>query len=140
MRITLSLILLAISATAASNNNRDFFDRIEGVWAVKIPNSDVCSDKKFMHTISVSPDKKYINFTNHKAIIDVNLGEVKNLVYKVIYSENDSAILFLEGENRRIPTGDLILWQLKMEGQNYRWRIYGTPAGLYNNVIGTPCN
>jgi hypothetical protein len=137
--VAIFLLLISYSSFAIEKSPDDFFKLIEGEWAVDVPKSKVCEEKKFMHTILVSPDKKTITFRNHEVINDPHLGKVKDLIYNVIYSQENSAMLFIEGENRKAPSGDLVIWQLMLENKNYRWRIYGAPAGWKNNVIGVRC-
>lgn len=60
--------------------------------------------------------------------------------YNIIYTGENYAMIFLDGETRELSTGDLVIWQLLLEEGQYRWRIYATPADWRNNVIGVRCS
>lgn len=54
-------------------------------------------------------------------------GKVLN--YLVLYTEGDNAAMYIEGEDRRLSTGDRVVWVLMRESPDkFSWRAHGRPS------------
>lgn len=144
-KITLTVISLCFSCLSfaatphLANLKGGALEQLSGTWDTLPEGQELCVKDEYFHTITASPDRQKITFRHKKPIEGPN-GKLSEYTYKVLYSDEKSITMFLEGETRKLSTGDLAIWVLVLEGQDmYRWRIYGTPADWRNTVIGKRC-
>lgn len=119
--------------------NTSALDQLSGTWDTLPEGEELCKKNDFFHTITVSADRQRVTF-QHEKPIDGPSGKLAQYSYKVLYSDAKSITMFMEGETRKLQTGDLAIWNLILDGSDkYRWRIYGTPPEWRNSVVGKRC-
>lgn len=133
---TFALVLTCLIPTAGSAG---MLDRLGGTWDTLPLDKPTCVSNDYQHTITLSSDRQQLTF-RHTKPIDGPDGKVQEYTYKVLYEDDDSATLYLEGETRKHSTGDRVIWVLILEQPDfYRWRIYGTPREWRNTIVGKRC-
>lgn len=103
------------SAQAPSSAVPDPLTALQGAWTEK--GQENCSKPLF--TVSVASDRKAFRVTS----VD---GRVSNAT--VLHTEPNRIYLFYQGEKRRTPQGDLLLW----------WLILDTPESYQMRRIDWP--
>ena len=132
---TVALLGCSIGTAATAG----VLDKLVGTWDTVPIYRGGCEGDAYFHTIEVSPDKQRLTFKHLKPIQGPD-GPIQQYTYKVLYEDEDRVTLFLEGETRKNPSGDLLIWVFILERPDYyRWRIYGTPADARNTVTGMRC-
>ena len=140
MKLLVGLLFMFTGMAHAADQQSSFLDQIEGKWSLHKPDEDLCNDARYLHTIKVSKDRENLFFIKHKDEAGNTEKGIAESKYKILYTGDNFAMLFLEGESNALQTGDLVIWQLLLEEGQYRWRIYAMPAEWRNNVIGVRCS
>ncbi|MCF6323922.1 MAG: hypothetical protein L3J89_06325 [Gammaproteobacteria bacterium] len=141
MRLLVGLVFFFISTVqAADQQTPAFLDQVEGRWSLHKPDEDLCNDARYVHTIKVSQDREHLLFIKEKDALGNTQQGIAESTYKILYTGDNFAMLFLDGETVTLPTGDLVIWQLLLEEGQYRWRVYAMPTEWRNNVIGVRCS
>jgi hypothetical protein len=121
MRSIVLALLLAVSpaATALAQATPDPLATLNGRWVYsghrdKQGLDQACKDH--FEQYEVSADRRDIKTAGVK-------GAGKG--YRVLYTEGNTAVMYLNDEERKLSTGDRIIWVLIVESQDrFRWRIY----------------
>ncbi len=115
--------------------------KLAGTWNEVIRTEPTCENKKYHHTFSLSADEKVLT-KRYLAPYEGNFGLVAEERYMVLYADDNSLMLFREGETfEHRDTGDKVVRQLIMEsGNTYAWRVYGMPRDHRATAGGLRCS
>lgn len=124
MRFVIVLIgLLATLSTPVSAQDI-FADFERGTWGYSVGYSgkqDVTCHRN-PHTIRFSQDHTRVEFLWSATMTDYLKNQRTSGSYTVISHDTDGIIMAMDGETRRTPGGDLVVWVLKMLPDNmYCW-------------------
>lgn len=120
------LCLLLLGACTHSPNNPplagDVFRRATGKWDM-VGNSDFCKAGTDIEVISFSPDNRTAYFERPIPPLDDEGKPVKNYSYQVLYNDENSITMIVNGEKRITPNGDRFVWVLIMKDpDSFSWR------------------
>lgn len=117
---TASLFVAVTPSTGAPEpTGGDPLAALDGRWTTvgeqKKYGAGACKDH--WSDYAVSADKRGVRLSS---------ADGKVLNYLVLYTENDSATMYIEGESRRLQTGDRVIWVLIRESRDsFSWRAHG---------------
>jgi len=119
----IALLFIAVtSSSAVSEPAADPLAALNGRWTTVGEQTKygagACKDH--WGDYAVSADKRGVRLTTAQ-------GKILN--YLVLYTDGDSAAMYIEGESRRLLTGDRMIWVLQRESHDrFSWRAHGRPS------------
>lgn len=144
-KVVLSVLILLFTFGCSSipkqPRNNSLFAHLTGVWDEQVMGGEFCAKNDYKFMFDIVEDGEYLVFRKFKAT-KLTTGAISDtLVYKIIYSENNSLVLFMLNENRRNFAGDKILWELIFDSPTeFSWRIYGSNPNWRTVVKGKKCS
>jgi hypothetical protein len=120
--IVLTLALCACASIGpASAPPHPIFAKVQSTWGAE--EQSIYSCNREPHNITFSPDFSTALFKVPKPIPMAD-GTVRDtIVYKVLKAEGNVLTMFVDGETRKTPSGDPVVWSLVLVDDNrYYWR------------------
>jgi len=123
-KVLLSALLAVWGGVAAAQGVSDPYAALEGKWFWVGHSNDpgaakACADR--WTELKFSADRKTLNARN-----PVANSQIKTYSYNVLYRENNSIAMYLNGEDRRVASGDHIIWIAIVESHSrFLWRLHG---------------
>jgi hypothetical protein len=109
----------------------DIFRVVAGVWDWSGADGFCSSDP---HTISFTPDRRYMVLTFKKPEKEKSTGQVVR--YEIRGHTRSSIRGFIEDETRRTESGELVVWDLVLMSPNeYRWHRKDWEEGGYTKGV-----
>ena len=130
----------AVGTFAASQPVEKIATKLAGVWNEGIRADLTCDNKTYHHAFSLSADGLVLT-KRYLVPYEGNYGRVSEERYRVLYGDDNSLMLFREGESfENRETGDKVIRQLIVESEKiYTWRVYGTPREQRAAAGGLRC-
>lgn len=120
MRFVIVLIGLLAALTTPVFAQDIFADFERGTWGYS-GNQDASCHRN-PHTIRFSQDHTRVEFVWSTPMTDYLKNQRISGNYTVISHDNDGIVMAMDGETRRTPEGELVVWVLKMLPENmYCW-------------------
>ena len=127
-------VLALLAAQAGTSPAPSALAHLEGRWSIVDPATgatrQACSQGQ---SFALTPDRRNVTLT------DAAAPARRPSRYLVVHSEPERVLLFIEGETRRTPTGDPVLWWVQFDGPDrFQWRRYDWPRDA-RTVIWQRC-
>ncbi|HEY1473851.1 MAG TPA: hypothetical protein VGF53_07180 [Pseudolabrys sp.] len=116
--------------TAHSQGNSNPLPAMQGrwIWIGSIEKSGkekACAENWTEFSVSADQHEVTYRYPSDKD----GKHEIKSGTYNVLYQEENKIAMFLNGENRRLNTGDRYIWVAIIEtSDRFLWRVYGASS------------
>jgi hypothetical protein len=132
-------LVLALAGCTHISASQDWASRLEGWWDEGSNPAEVCAAGRNLHRKLWEPEKRRLTFVFERPQRIYDGSVVERVSYEIRRADGDVLTLFLEGETRRLASGEPIVWQLVfVEPGVYRWRVAGDYP--FNRVWGRRCD
>ena len=135
--IAVTLLCFPISSSA-SKGNRNI---LEGWWDEgKLEDSKYfCQSNRNLHKHKIDLENKRITWIFQKPYKKRNGQVVTEYSYTILSAQGNRYYLTMDGEQRITKEGNIFVWNMVVEKDQYKWRATHWPPNKYASVIGVRC-
>ncbi|OUR65494.1 hypothetical protein A9Q79_00410 [Methylophaga sp. 42_25_T18] len=126
----IAVIVLAITFLASCSSMKQgsppltgkVFSQVSGKWDM-VGNSGFCKSGTDIEEIRFSNDNRTAYFGRPIPPIDDEGNPISSYTYQVLYNDENSITMIVNGEDRLTETGDRMVWVLIMiDSDHFTWR------------------